>query len=177
LYGHTTSKRYSTINSISPLIEIITIIITIIIRRRRRRKSSMKKKNEIIKYSNLPNNLIFQPIAGVFSSSSSDFISALGHKIISVCVWRRKRNFILVLASVCGIATIQCSSSALHLRSPGRSRPIAIPALFLLLLTLGNYKPKSIEQEENFKKIIIIQKLKTRAWSEKIESEVRAVTR
>jgi len=34
-------------------------------------------------------------------------------------VWQGKRNFILVPASVCGIATIQCSSSARHLRVPG----------------------------------------------------------
>jgi len=48
------------------------------------------------------------------------------------------RNFILVPASVSGIATIQCSSVR-HLGVPGRSGPIAMPALFLLLLTLGNY--------------------------------------
>jgi len=45
-------------------------------------------EQKLIKYSNLPTNLIFQPIAvenlGIFSSSSSDFISALGHKISSV---------------------------------------------------------------------------------------------
>jgi len=68
------------------------------------------------------------------------------YKISSVCVWRGKRNFILVPASVCGIATTQCSSSARHLHVPGRSGPIAIAALFLLLLTLGNYTPKGIKR-------------------------------
>jgi len=103
-------------------------------------------------YDNTNNNthhhLFFQPIAveknlGACSSSSSDFISALGHKISSVSgEW--KRNIILVPASVCGIATIQCSFSARHLRSPERSGPIATLALLLLHLTLGNYTLKGI---------------------------------
>jgi len=91
--------------------------------------------------------LIFQPIAvenlGAFSSSSSDFISALGHKS-AVCL-EKKENFILVQASVCGIATIQCSFSARNLRVPKRSWPIAIAALFLLLLILGNCTPKGVK--------------------------------
>jgi len=107
---------------------------------------------------------MFQPIAvenlGAFSSSSSDFISALNHKISSVCVWRRKSNFILVPASVCGIATIQCSSSGRHLRVPGWSGPIAIPALFLFfnswqLYTQG-YKRKKAKQKNNNKILIIV---------------------
>jgi len=59
-------------------------------------------------------------------------------------VWKSKRDFALVPASVCGIATLQCSSSTRHLRSPGRSGPIAIPALFL---TLWNYTPKGIKNK------------------------------
>jgi len=85
---------------------------------------------------------------GAFSSSSLDFISSLGHKISSVS--GEERNFILILASVRGIATIQCSSSARLLRFPGRSGPIATPALFLLLLTLGNYTPKGMNKKTNF---------------------------
>jgi len=50
-----------------------------------------------MKYHNLPTNLIFQPVAaenlGAFSSSSSDFISALGHKISSVSVEERETSF------------------------------------------------------------------------------------
>jgi len=50
--------------------------------------AELAAERKLIKYSNLPTNLIFQPIAvenlGAFSSSSSDFISALAHKISSV---------------------------------------------------------------------------------------------
>jgi len=57
-------------------------------------------ERKLIKYSNLPTNLIFQPIAvenlEAFSSSSSDFISALGHKN-QQCVWRGKRNFVIII--------------------------------------------------------------------------------
>jgi len=46
----------------------------------------------ISNYSNLPTNLIFQPIAvenlGAFNSSSSYIISALGHKIIIIIINR-----------------------------------------------------------------------------------------
>jgi len=59
---------------------------------------------KIIVHSNLPANLIFQPIAvenlGVFSSSSSDFISALGHKISSVSGEERKTSFFFQHLSV-----------------------------------------------------------------------------
>jgi len=64
--------------------------------------------------------------------------------MVIIIIRRRRKNFILVPASVCGIATIQCCSSAQHLRVPGRSGPIAIAAPVLLLLTLGNYTPKGI---------------------------------
>jgi len=50
--------------------------------------AELSAERKLIKYSNWPTNLIFQPIAaenwGAFSSSSSDFISALGHNISSV---------------------------------------------------------------------------------------------
>jgi len=50
--------------------------------------AELSAKRKLIKFSNLPTNLIFQPIAvenfGAFSSSSSDFILALGHKTNSV---------------------------------------------------------------------------------------------
>jgi len=57
-----------------------------------------------MKYSNLPTNLIFQPIAvenlAAFSSSSSDFISALGHKISSVSGEERETSFLFQRPSV-----------------------------------------------------------------------------
>jgi len=72
------------------------------------------------------------PICSIKTPLSRVPNSALGHKISSVSgEW--KRNFILVPVSIGGIATIQCSFSARHLRSPGRCGPIAIQALFLLL--------------------------------------------
>jgi len=53
---------------------------------------------KLTKYGNLPTNLIFQLIAvenlGAFSSSSSDFISALGHKISSVSDTERETLFL-----------------------------------------------------------------------------------
>jgi len=69
--------------------------------------------NESMKYSNLPINLLFQPIAvenlGAFSSSSSDFISAeidFDHKISSVSGEERETSF--VFQRLCVIATLQC---------------------------------------------------------------------
>jgi len=57
-----------------------------------------------MKYSNLLANLIFQPIAvenlGEFSSSSSDFISTLGHKISSVSGEERETSFLFQRLSV-----------------------------------------------------------------------------
>jgi len=57
-----------------------------------------------MKYSNLPTNLIFQPIAvenlGAFISSSSDFTSALGHKISSVSGEKRETLFLFQRLSV-----------------------------------------------------------------------------
>jgi len=57
-----------------------------------------------MKYSNLPTNIIFQPITvenlGAFSSSSSDFISALGHKTSSVSGEERKTSFLFQRLSV-----------------------------------------------------------------------------
>jgi len=99
--------------------------------------AELAAEQKLMKDSNLPTNLIYQPTAmtikklAAFSSLSSDFISALGHKISSVS--GKERNFILVPAS--GIATTQCSTSVRHLHVPGRSGPIAIAALFLLFLT------------------------------------------
>jgi len=50
--------------------------------------AKLAAERKLMKYSNLPTNLIFQPIPvenlGAFSSSSSNFISALGHKISNV---------------------------------------------------------------------------------------------
>jgi len=57
-----------------------------------------------MKYSNLPTNLILQPTAaenlGAFSSSSSDFISALGHKISSMPGEERETSFLFQCLSV-----------------------------------------------------------------------------
>jgi len=56
-----------------------------------------------MKYNNLPTNLIFQPIAvenlGAFSSSSSDFISALDHKISSVSGEEGETSFFCTTSS------------------------------------------------------------------------------
>jgi len=63
-----------------------------------------ERKLGLMKYSNLPINLIFQPIAvenlGAFSSSSSDFISALGHKISIVSGEERGTSFLFQRLSV-----------------------------------------------------------------------------
>jgi len=73
--------------------------------------AELAAERKLMKYSNLPTNLIFQPVAvenlGAFSSSSSDFISALGHKISRVSGEERETSFLF-------------------------------QRLFLLLLTLGN---------------------------------------
>jgi len=59
--------------------------------------AELTAKQKLRKYSNLTTNLIFQPIAvqnfGAFSSSSSDFISALCHKISSVSGEERETSF------------------------------------------------------------------------------------
>jgi len=69
--------------------------------------AELAAERKLIKYSNLPTNLIFQPIAvenlGAFSSSSPDFTSALGHKISSVSGEKRKTSFLF-----------QCLSAALQ---------------------------------------------------------------
>jgi len=61
-------------------------------------------ERKLMKYSNLPTNFIFQPIdvenLGAFSSSSSDFISALGHKISSVSGEERETSFLFQRLSV-----------------------------------------------------------------------------
>jgi len=66
-----------------------------------------------MKYSYLPTNLIFQPIAvenlGAFSSSSSDFILALGHRISSVSGEERETSFLFQRLSV----TLQRSNAVL----------------------------------------------------------------
>jgi len=58
---------------------------------------------KLMKYSNLPTNLIFQHIAvgnlGAYSSSS-DFISALGQKISSVSGEERETSFLFQRLSV-----------------------------------------------------------------------------
>jgi len=59
--------------------------------------SKLATERKSMKYSNLPTNLIFQPIAvenlGAFSSSFSDFISALGHIISSVSGEEKETSF------------------------------------------------------------------------------------
>jgi len=66
--------------------------------------AELAAKRKLMKYSNLPTNLIFQPIAvenlEVFSSSSSDFISALGHKISSASGEERETSFLFQHLSV-----------------------------------------------------------------------------
>jgi len=60
--------------------------------------AELAAERKLMKFSNLPTNLIVQPIAvenlGVFSSSSSDFISALGHKTSSVSGEERETSFL-----------------------------------------------------------------------------------
>jgi len=66
--------------------------------------AELAAERKSIKYSNLPTNLIFQPIAvenlGACSSSSSDFISALVHKISSVSGEERETSFLFQRLSV-----------------------------------------------------------------------------
>jgi len=66
--------------------------------------AELAAEQKLIKYSNLPTNLIFLSIAvenlGVFSSSSLDFISALGHKISSVSGEERETSFLFQHLSV-----------------------------------------------------------------------------
>jgi len=110
--------------------------------------AELAAKRKLMKYSNLPTNLIFQPIAvenfGAFSSSSSDFISALDHTVSSVSGKERETSFLFQHLSV---ALQQFNAVLLHdtFVSKRRFGPIAITALFLLLLTLGNYTPSGIK--------------------------------
>jgi len=66
--------------------------------------AELAAERKLIKYSNLPTNLIFQPIAvenlEAFSSSSSDFISALGHKTSSVSGEEKETSFLFQRLSV-----------------------------------------------------------------------------
>jgi len=66
--------------------------------------AGLAAERKLVKYSNLPTNLIFQPIAvenlGACSSSSSDLISALGHKINSVSGEETKTSFLFQRLSV-----------------------------------------------------------------------------
>jgi len=66
--------------------------------------AELAAEQKLMKYSNLPTNLILQPIAvenlGAFSSSSSDFISALCHKISSVSGEERETSFLFRHLSV-----------------------------------------------------------------------------
>jgi len=74
--------------------------------------SELAAERKLMKYSNLPTNLIFQPIAvenlGPFSSSSSDFISALGHRISSVSGEERETSFLHSCSSIC---LLHCNDS------------------------------------------------------------------
>jgi len=64
----------------------------------------MVAERKSTKHGNLPTNIIFQPIAaenlGAFSSSFSDFISALGHKTSSVSGEERETSFLFQRLSV-----------------------------------------------------------------------------
>jgi len=66
--------------------------------------AELAAERKLMKYSNLPTNLIFQPIAmenlRTFSSSSSDFISALSHKTSSVSGQERETSFLFQRLSV-----------------------------------------------------------------------------
>jgi len=66
--------------------------------------AELAAERKLMKYSNFPTNLIFQPIAvenlGAFSSLSSDFISALGHKTSSVSGEERETSFLFQCLSV-----------------------------------------------------------------------------
>jgi len=66
--------------------------------------AELAAERRLMKHSNLPTNLIFQPVAvenlGAFSSSSSDFISALGDKISSVSGEERETLFLFQRLSV-----------------------------------------------------------------------------
>jgi len=65
--------------------------------------AELADKRKLMKYSKLPTNLIFQPIVdnlGALSSSSSDFISALGHKISSLSGEESETSFLFQHLSV-----------------------------------------------------------------------------
>jgi len=66
--------------------------------------AELATEQKLTKCSNLPTNLIFQPIAvenfRTFSSSPSDFISAFGHKISSVSGEVREASFLFQHVSV-----------------------------------------------------------------------------
>jgi len=66
--------------------------------------AELAAERKLTKYGNLPTNLIFQHITvenlGAFSSSSSDFISALVHKISSVSGEEREPSFLFQRLSV-----------------------------------------------------------------------------
>jgi len=66
--------------------------------------AELAAERKLMKYSNLPTYLIFQPIPvenlGAFSSSSSNFISALGHKISSLSGEERETSFLFQRLSV-----------------------------------------------------------------------------
>jgi len=75
--------------------------------------AELAAERKFIKYSNLPTNLIFQPIAvetfGAFSSSFSHFISALGYKISSVSGKERETSFLFQRLSV----ALECFNTVL----------------------------------------------------------------
>jgi len=66
--------------------------------------AKLAAERKLMKYSNLPTNLTSQLIAvenlAAFSSSSSDFTSALGHKISSVSGEETETTFLFQRLSV-----------------------------------------------------------------------------
>jgi len=66
--------------------------------------AELAAERKLMKYSNLQTNPIFKPIAvenfGAFCSSSSDFISDLGHKTSSVSGEERETSFLFQRLSV-----------------------------------------------------------------------------
>jgi len=90
-------------------------------------------ERKLIKYSNLPTNLIFQPIAvenlGACSSSSSDFISALAHKISSVSGEERETSVLFRRLS----AKVSCRRTALNRCTGFFGRKAYLTISFLLL--------------------------------------------
>jgi len=109
--------------------------------------AELAAERKLMKYS-MPTNLIFQPIAvenlGAFSSLSSDFFTALHHKISSVSGEERETSFLCLY-----VVLWHCNNSMHFFCTtpliPCRIRTNSYNSTVLLPLTIENYTPKRIK--------------------------------